>query len=164
VTRRRPWLAALLAVIHPGAGHLYLRAWLRALAWFALALLVATVVVPESVVTAFEDGGFGAFYDALAEVETMTLFPLFVVNALNVVDAYLTARRINAGAAGSSLFDRTGLLGSDDPTETADPARPDESAGTCPNCGGELDADLDFCPWCTMRLSQDGEGEEPSVR
>jgi predicted amidophosphoribosyltransferase len=23
---------------------------------------------------------------------------------------------------------------------------------TCPNCGGELDEEIDFCPWCTMRF------------
>ena len=36
---KRPWLAVVLAVLHPGLGHLYLREWLRAIrsrivAWF----------------------------------------------------------------------------------------------------------------------------------
>jgi ornithine cyclodeaminase/alanine dehydrogenase-like protein (mu-crystallin family) len=27
----------------------------------------------------------------------------------------------------------------------------------CPNCGGELDPEIDFCPWCTVEL----EWEQP---
>lgn len=164
MSRRRPWLAALLAVIYPGAGHLYLRAWIRAFAWFGLALLVATVIIPESVLQAGEQGGFSAFYDAFIELQPQTILPLFIVNVLNVLDAYLTARRMNSSSTENGLLSRTGLRNDadqadEDPSETVV-----EPGGDCPNCGRELDADLDFCPWCTTRLTEDGDSEEPTSR
>lgn len=165
MSRRRPWLAALLAVLYPGAGHLYLRAWFRALAWFGLALLVAMLVIPESVLQAGEQGGFSTFYDAFLTVEPQTILPLFVVNALNVLDAYLTARRMNSRRSKDGLFDR-GVLGSG-PERESDPQVETQAApGDCPNCGRELDADLNFCPWCTTRLPEEteSEGEEASAR
>lgn len=164
MSRRRPWLAALLAVIYPGAGHLYLRAWIRAFAWFALALLVATVIIPEPVLQAGEEGGFSAFYDAFIQLDPQTILPLFIVNALNVLDAYLTARRMNDRSTGSGLLSRTGLgndaqNGDEVPSDTVV-----EQGGDCPNCGRELDAELDFCPWCTTRLTEDGETDESTAR
>lgn len=164
MSRRRPWLAALLAVIYPGAGHLYLRAWIRAFAWFGLALLVATVIIPESVLQAGEQGGFSAFYDAFIELEPQTILPLFIVNVLNVLDAYLTARRMNARSTGSGLLSGT-RLGNDSDDEEAEPTGTVvEQGGDCPNCGRELDAELDFCPWCTTRLTEEGETEETTAR
>lgn len=164
MSRRRPWLAALLAVIYPGAGHLYLRAWVRAFAWFGLALLVATVIIPESVLQAGEQGGFSAFYDAFIQLQPQTILPLFIVNVLNVLDAYLTARRMNARTTGSGLLSRTGL-GNGADSEEAEPAEAVvESGDDCPNCGRELDAELDFCPWCTTRLTEDSDTEESTAR
>lgn len=165
MSRRRPWLAALLAVLYPGAGHLYLRAWFRALAWFGLALLVAMLVLPEPVLEAGEQGGFSAFYDAFLAVEPQTILPLFVVNALNVLDAYLTARRMDSRTAQEGLFNGD-LLGSGTEQQAGSQGETQHVAGDCPNCGRELDTDLDFCPWCTTRLPQEteGEGEEASAR
>lgn len=162
---RRPWLAALLAVLYPGAGHLYLRAWFRALAWFGLAFLVAMLVIPESVLQAGEQGGFSAFYDAFLAVDPQTILPLFVVNALNVLDAYLTARRMNTRRTQGGLL-AGGLFGSGTAEESGSAEEAQPVGGDCPNCGRELDADLDFCPWCTTRLptETEGDGEEPSAR
>jgi endogenous inhibitor of DNA gyrase (YacG/DUF329 family) len=28
----------------------------------------------------------------------------------------------------------------------------------CPECGKELDPELDFCPWCTTRFDEESEG------
>lgn len=174
MSRKRPWLAAGLAVLYPGVGHVYLRAWLRALAWFGLAFLTATVVVPERVLQAGEQGGARAFYDAFVALDPVTILPLLVVNALNAVDAYLTARRSNERSR--SVLDRVvggGLpSGDDDPAAGAGGAGEDRSgvdAGSCPNCGRDLDGDIDFCPWCTTRLGNeedgdaDADGEEPST-
>lgn len=165
MSRRRPWLAALLAVLYPGAGHLYLRAWFRALAWFGLALLVAMLVIPEPVLEAGEQGGFSAFYDAFLAVEPQSILPLFVVNTLNVLDAYLTARRLNSKTTQGGLLDGN-IIGSGTAEQTQAQEETQQVAGDCPNCGRELDSDLDFCPWCTTRLSEEteGEGEEPSAR
>lgn len=164
MSRRRPWLAALLAVIYPGAGHLYLRAWVRAFAWFGLALLVATVIIPPSVLEAGEQGGFSAFYEAFIELEPQTILPLFVVNVLNVLDAYLTARRLNSRSSENGLLSRT-VQGEDETGESGEESeRVVEPGGDCPNCGRELDAELDFCPWCTTRLTEEDETEESTAR
>ena len=45
--RKRPWLAAVLTVLIPGLGHLYLRLWGRALLWFVIVIGSVLVLVPE---------------------------------------------------------------------------------------------------------------------
>ncbi|MFB6095366.1 MAG: zinc ribbon domain-containing protein [Halodesulfurarchaeum sp.] len=136
--RRRPLVASILAFVYPGLGHLYLRAWLRAIAWFGLALLTALMVIPESTVTAFRTGGVSALYEASQTLPLEATLSLLVVRVLNVIDAYLTGLR--------------------DERETATTGAEGE---TCPECGRELDPDLDFCPWCTTRLAEVDEDEEP---
>ena len=138
----RPWIAAFLAFLYPGLGHLYLRAWLRAVTWFGVAIatvwwLIETGAIPQSTVTAMGEGGVGAMLAASRSLPLEVVVSLFVVRALNVVDAFLTAR------------------------QQADDDAAAVAAGTCPECGRELDEDLDFCPWCTARLS--GESEESSA-
>jgi hypothetical protein len=145
VSRKRPWLAALLAFLYPGLGHVYLRAWLRALAWFLLAMLTAALVVPPSVIQAMETGGWEALLTATESLPPEALVPLFAVRGLNILDAYLLARRSNAPQADASGPDAGAGAGA--------------SPETCPNCGRDLDEDLDFCPWCTYRLDGDGDGE-----
>ena len=131
-TRKRPWLAALLAVGYPGLGHLYLREWARALLWFGLTILTASLLVPESVVpTAMSVSSMQQAADAMPIEATIGLL---VVGLLNVADAYWFAVRNNREA-----------------TQTADGRR-------CPNCGEEIDEDIDFCHWCTTEL--DGTAEE----
>lgn len=137
--RTRPWLAAALAVLYPGLGHVYLRAWLRALSWFGLAVLTLSVfILPE--MSSTPSAGFSAFYEEFTTLPATTLFPLLMVNAFNVLDAYLVGRR---GLEGASA----GVGG-------------EEVAATCPHCGEDLDDDLDFCPWCTTRLD---EGEDATA-
>ena len=80
---KRPWLAAGLTVLVVGLGQAYLRRWLRAATWVTLAVAVAMLFVPESVLT---DPGSAAFADGL---------PLLAVSVLCVVDAYVLARRHN---------------------------------------------------------------------
>lgn len=121
-------LAAVFAFLYPGLGHVYLRAWLRAIGWFILALVAAALVVPESAYAAYESGGFDALYSVSQDFGTDVFISLLGVRVLNVVDAYLTAIRQSRDAE-------------------------EESAeGACPSCGKELDRELDFCPWCTTRL------------
>lgn len=143
MSRKRPWLAAALAFVYPGLGHAYLRSWLRAFIWFLLGVMTAALVTPEPVVTAYESGGFSAMMTAMEDVPLRTLAPLFVVQGLNIVDAYVSARRdVSFGA----VSPETGGAGAE------------STEGACPACGKELDEDLDFCPWCTTRL------EEPTSR
>lgn len=133
----RPWLAALLAFLYPGLGHVYLRRWLRALSWFLLALATASVVMPESVMVAFEQRGFEGLLEASRSLPLSTLLPLFGVRLLNVIDAYLSARRAS---------------------------RKPESGPRCPECGKPLDEDLAFCPWCTTRLEESADGNDATSR
>jgi hypothetical protein len=137
---KRPWIAVLLAVLYPGLGHLYLRLWGRAILWFVFVVTSTTLLVPDDV--------YPATFSVEAVVGAAQAIPLVVslvvlaLSALNVVDAYLMARRMDGG--NDSGTDRMGLGagtgGSDDGTQT------------CPSCGKELDEDLDFCHWCTTEL------------
>lgn len=136
--RRRPLVAGLLGFLYPGLGHLYLRAWVRAIAWFALALVTAAMVVPESAIAAFQQQGIEGLIAASQDFTLEVTGSLLVVRVLNVVDAYLTGLR----------------------QERATVESPVDAAATCPNCGGDLDEDIDFCPWCTVELSEFETEEE----
>ena len=145
--RRRPIVAGLLGFLYPGLGHVYLRAWIRAVAWFGLAMITAAMVVPESAITAFQQNGIDGLVAASRDLPMNAVLSLFVVRVLNVIDAYLTGLR----------------------QERATEQQATHQAGTCPNCGGELDEDIDFCPWCTTELAEmetdpEREDEEASER
>ncbi|WP_232502976.1 zinc ribbon domain-containing protein [Halodesulfurarchaeum formicicum] len=127
---RRSLVAAILAMVYPGLGHVYLRAWFRAIAWFGVALIAAAMVLPESAYTAFETNGFSGLVEVSRTLPTEAVLSMLVVRVLNAVDAYLT--------------------GLQQATKAAQAESPD--ANTCPECGKELDPELDFCPWCTTRL------------
>ncbi len=128
---KRPWLAALLGVLATGLGHAYLRRWRRALGWVVVLFATTALFVdPSAVDTAASGGAF----------EPLAVAPVLVVGGLSVVDAYVLAHAQNAMARLSP-----------------------SPAGTrthCPNCGQELDPDLDFCQWCSATL--DGEDVQPA--
>lgn len=139
---RRGIIASVFALVYPGLGHVYLRAWLRALGWFVLAIVGAALVVPDSAITAYQQGGMSALYAASQEFGTDVFISLLGIRALNVIDAYLTAIRQSRAAA---------AVASD--------------ARTCPSCGKEIDPNLDFCHWCTTRLDDpDTDAEEGDDR
>lgn len=133
--RFRPYLAGLLGVLATGFGHLYLRRWLRGFGWIALAFAVTVAFVPE---TALE---------TMAAGETLTpqseFYPPMIVQLTAAFDAFLLAYRSNTGDAAS--------------VDAPAPAAADATAGTvaCPNCGKEVDADLEFCHWCTTEFATD---------
>ncbi len=135
--QRRSIIASLLAFVYPGLGHVYLRAWLRALAWFGLALVTAAMVIPDSALTAFQNAGISGLLEASQNFPLEVTLSLFVVRVLNMIDAYLTGLQ-----------------------RSAEPAEEPDTVGSCPECGRELDEDLDFCPWCTTRLEGGDEGDE----
>lgn len=122
-SRKRPWLAALLAAVVTGLGHLYLRRWRRGLGWLA-ALFGATVLfVDPAALSSIAD---------LTAVDPLAAAPIVVVGGLSVADAYLLAHAQNALARLQ--------------------AAPDGQLTHCPNCGKELDPDLEFCHWCTAEI------------
>jgi len=129
---RRSLIAAFLALIYPGLGHVYLRAWLRAIAWFLVALIAAALIMPESAFAAYEANGFAGLLEVSRNLPSEAVLSMTVVRVLNAVDAYLTGLR----------------TAKRDDTESA-------PTNTCPECGKELDEDLDFCPWCSTRLDDD---------
>ena len=137
---RRSLVASILALIYPGLGHVYLRAWLRAIAWFVVALIAAAMVMPESAYAAYEAEGFSGLLEASQNLPMEVFLSMSVIRVLNALDAYLT--------------------GLQSVTKEAKPS----AANTCPECGKELDEDLDFCPWCTTRLEPEDEPVPPTDR
>lgn len=138
---RRSLVASTLALVYPGLGHLYLRAWLRAIAWFVVALIAAAMVMPESAYAAYEAEGFSGLLEASQNLPMDVILSMLVVRVLNAVDAYLTGLQ-----------------------QSVTKAEPETAAGTCPECGKELDEELDFCPWCTTRLETEDTEPEPTAR
>jgi hypothetical protein len=127
---KRPWLAAVLTLAIPGLGHVYLRRWGRAVLWFLLIAATIFTLVPEW----FQAASFGEMLTVAENVSVSTSLLLFGSFLLCVVDAYVIALQHNQ----SARQDRG------------------ETTTTCPNCGKELDGDLDFCHWCTTELDNQG--------
>jgi hypothetical protein len=130
-SRKRPWLAAVLGTLATGAGHVYLRRWKRAFGWLAVAVAAAMLLVQPAEMQAFVDG--------TGPVEP--LYPVLSVVLVSAFDAYLVARAQNAAARRA--------------------VEPDGTVTNCPQCGKELDDDIDFCPWCTAELAEFRVAEPP---
>lgn len=122
-SQKRPWFAALLAVLVTGLGHLYLRRWRRALGWLALLFSVTALFVDPAALEALANGN---------TADPVAIAPVLIVGGFSVIDAYLLAYAQN------------------EVTRLADSAEGELTH--CPNCGKELDADLDFCQWCTTAV------------
>lgn len=126
VSQKRPWLAALLGVLATGLGHAYLRRWWRAFAWIAALFAVSVLSVDSGMVDVVANGN---------PLDLVSATPVLVVASLSALDAYLLARVQNA-------------------MERLSPT--DGELTHCPNCGKELDPDLDFCQWCSTDLARFG--------
>ncbi|WP_049986392.1 DUF7575 domain-containing protein [Halobellus rufus] len=158
---KRPWLAALLGTFATGLGHLYLRRWRRGLGWFAAAVAVSYLLVPMEATQALLAG---------ERADPVALAPVLIVSLASIADAYVVARRdqrrarqsdgVHGPAADSEGSSASATEGPESDTDLSTSATPEavksavgsEGAGSCPNCGKELDPELDFCPWCTTRL------------
>jgi hypothetical protein len=135
-TGKRPWIAVLLALVYPGLGHLYLREWIRGIMWFGLIVSSVMLLLPED---AFPESlSVDAYVTAAGAIPLHVSIAIVALSALSVADAYYLARR-DAEPAGT-------------PT-------PGAATRDCPNCGKELDADLDFCHWCTTRIAEEPTDE-----
>ncbi|WP_246308400.1 zinc ribbon domain-containing protein [Halosimplex rubrum] len=130
-------LAVALAFLYPGLGHVYLREWLRALVWFFLNVTSFTLLMPPDAVP--ESFGWSELVAAAENVTPEAALALAAITVFSMVDAYWMAKRQN--------------------TET----EPEVDEGTtCPNCGRDVDPDLEFCHWCTERLNPESESESES--
>lgn len=153
--RRRAVIAGVVGLLGAflgiaGAGHAYLRRWRRALAWFAIVLGVAIFLVAAFVDPAATENA-SSVWDVQMPL-TVTV-PMLVVQVLSALDAYMVARGQGAPTAAVGTGESAG-------TVTGDAAAGETV--TCPNCGRDVDPDLDFCHWCTQRLDRSPEGVEPS--
>ncbi|WP_410765385.1 zinc ribbon domain-containing protein [Haloferax sp. DFSO60] len=120
--RRRALVAALVGVLGAslgiaGAGHVYLREWRRAIAWFSFVVGVGLVLLSTFATPT------PSSFDSLPPEVTV---PVIVLLFLSALDAYRIA------------FYRA--------RQRAD------GAVACPACGGGLDYELDFCPWCATEI------------
>ncbi len=157
-SRKRPWLAALLSLLVPGLGHAYLREWLRTVLWLGLAFSVTWLLLPPSAME--REPTVRAMLEISRQLPLRTQLAVLAVTALSMIDAYWLAS--NTGDAGRSA--EAGAGATPTPTEgTTAGAAPAQGTGgaadettSCPNCGKELDADLDFCHWCTTELDRSG--------
>jgi hypothetical protein len=130
-TRKRPWLAALLAFAQPGLGHAYLRSWLRAVLWFGLWAATVTLVVELPALPLSDPISFiSALFTSMNDLPLRSTLALASVTSFSMLDAYWLAAR---NAASGDQF-------ADEPT--------------CPSCGREIDPSLDFCHWCTAELDE----------
>jgi len=137
--RKRPLLAAFLALVYPGLGHVYLREWLRAVLWFGLVVSTSTLLVGQSDVAPLNDGfSIDALLAVSQNISLGTSIALFAITVLSMVDAFYMATRENVEA------------------EVVEGTK-------CPHCGKELEDDLDFCHWCTTELDRPAD-EEPTSR
>jgi hypothetical protein len=138
ISQKRPWLAALLGALVTGFGHLYLRRWRRAVGWLAVLFAVSYVFVEPAAIEALAAG---------EPVDPLSVAPTLLVGGASVVDAYVIARAQNALARTENATEATRNAGEG----TKDVAG--ETTDSCPNCGREVDPELDFCHWCTADLS-----------
>ncbi|QSW97969.1 zinc ribbon domain-containing protein [Haloterrigena alkaliphila] len=131
MTWLRAVAAGVLSLLLPGAGHALLRDWLRALLFAGLYFVAIWFFYPVQDLAT--DGGslsemMSESMDVAANVDPMAQMTIMLVVAIATFDAILRAFG----------FPPTANASSDGPT--------------CPECGKEVDADLEFCHWCTTRL------------
>ena len=117
----------------PGAGHVILRDWLRALLFAGLYFVTFYLFFPIERLAAA--GSFSEMMEISTEVDTLSHVTVLFVTLLAAFDATFRA-----------------LGFPPDSTQSGD-------GPTCPECGKELDEDLEFCHWCTTRLEPTPETE-----
>ncbi|GCF15033.1 zinc ribbon domain-containing protein [Haloarcula mannanilytica] len=125
--RKRPLLAVVLAFIFPGLGHFYLRKWGRGLLWLGLLLALSVLLVVTGTLQPVSELTLEAISASYQSRPTEVTIGSVVITTLNVVDAYWVAVNENQ-------------------TQEV------EAGVKCPNCGKEIDQDIDFCHWCTTQL------------
>lgn len=131
-SRKRPWFAVVLTMLVPGLGHLYLRLWGRAILWIALTALGVALAVPRE---RWPDSvSLEALIAPFQSLPLESIVLLSGVLALCIVDVYLMALRRN------ELVKRAERIAAG------------ETPRRCPNCGKEIDQDIDFCHWCTTEI------------
>ncbi|SDN18825.1 hypothetical protein SAMN04487949_3597 [Halogranum gelatinilyticum] len=143
---KRTWLAVVLAIPVVGFGHLYLRRWLRAVGWILLTFGASMFVPPEQLeaLSAWQQALFTTgSVSGVTAPEFSALAPVLAVALMSIADAYMVARRHNAQVRMQAAT----MAAMDGDVADADVV-------TCPACGREVEADLDFCHWCTTEFER----------
>ncbi len=142
MSRKRAVIAGLLGAVYPGLGHVYLREWVRAGTWFVLAIVTVAIVLPESVIETAGSGGLDGIIAASRNLPSTVVLVVTGIRLLNAIDAIWLALSASSKVAGS------------------------QEGATCQNCGGELDPDLEFCPWCSTEVAAEAaaDGGGPTSR
>jgi len=99
--RRRPWLAALLSAVVPGAGQMYERRYARALLWFGPIVVALVAMIPLSRMSTADLVG--------TALDPAVLWSIFAANVFaacwrigSAVDAYIVARHDHVSTADQS--------------------------------------------------------------
>lgn len=132
-TRRRALVAALVGVLGASVGIAGAgHVYLRR--WRrGVAWFTFVIGVGVALVFAFADPAAVSMSDPTS-LPTEVTGPVFALLFLSTIDAYYVAARGSRKSSGPR----------------------------CPNCGGELDSEVTFCPWCATKLAArtaDGAGE-----
>jgi hypothetical protein len=133
-SRRRPWLAVVLALLISGLGHAYLRRWARAFGWYAVITATLVFLVPDAAV----DQLLAREAPPVADVA-----PGLAAVVASVVDAYVLAVRHNrreresaaAPAAGATGDGGAGSASGADGAEAPEGSRWSDDAGAAGNGG-----------------------------
>lgn len=128
-TSRRAFVAAAIGAFGAafgvaGLGHVFLREWRRAVAWFALSAGASLLLLASAFDAArlMEPG----FFLDVQQWPSWVIVTLFVLLSLSIFDAYVLGRRERAS----------------------------ENVPTCPACARPVEPRIGFCHWCTLEFEQ----------
>lgn len=130
----RALFAAALSLVLPGAGHALIRDWVRALLFAGLFLSATALIMPINDIAAA--GSMTERMSIVTDEPRTSQFVLSFMLLFTAVDAGFRALGFPPGSNGAN-------------------------GPTCPNCGRELDPEIEFCHWCTTRLEYADPDVEP---
>ncbi|WP_254533728.1 DUF6677 family protein [Natrinema gelatinilyticum] len=128
--KRHRTTAVVLSLLSPGLGHIYLRAWVRALVWFGVVLSAVVLILPTDFLVTITTGTAASIAGIDAQIPTVTLVILAVVSrVLCALDAWLTQRQQTNG----------------------------ETHAHCNACNRSVEVTVEFCHWCLEPVEADVE-------
>jgi drug/metabolite transporter (DMT)-like permease len=82
----KPIVAAVLALVYPGIGHLYLKRWLRAVFWFVVIFTGTVIFIPKG---AFDE----SILDGAKSIPAVDLILFVAIYIGSSLDAYRLAKQ-----------------------------------------------------------------------
>ncbi|WP_224269955.1 zinc ribbon domain-containing protein [Haloprofundus salinisoli] len=141
-TPRRALVAAVLGTVFAtvgvaGVAHLYLRRWRRGVSWFLF-----------------------VFGSAVGLVFALNPSTLSISAVLAEPISTLTSATVEPSAVYPPLLFLLGLSVYDACRIAIKPAASSDGGVSCPVCGYPLDAELEFCHWCSSAIAWSEPGAE----